>query len=297
MAPIRIPGVTYAPAPRAEEHASVLEWNPSWVVLHDTGNNTSNRLGEASYAHTRTDDMDKWTSAHAYTDGGGITGSLRLDRQAWAAKATGNRKGLHIEMCRTAAGVSAATRAVTAPLVRQLCQMAGIPMVKLTPAELRAGKKGVVGHLDFTLAGMDKNDHQDPGPSFPWAEFMALVTNEEEDVQLSEPLGQPLFVGDPDYPAPWMAGTVGQMLAYTRQDAHYARYAAARSATEVVALRHVIDTLAGVINSGGGSVDTAGILAGLDERLAAFAEEQAAEMRDAVADLGEGGAAQVRADA
>lgn len=52
-------------------------------------------------------------------------------------------------------------------------------------------------------------------------------------------------------------------------------------------------TLATAITDAGGSVDTAAILAGVDERLAVLAAEQ----RDAVADLGEGGAAQVRADA
>lgn len=61
----------------------------------------------------------------------------------------------------------------------------------------------------------------------------------------------------------------------------------------VVALTEIVKTLGQVIEGGGGSVDTAAILAGVDERLAKLALEQ----RDAVADLGEGGAAQVRADA
>lgn len=62
---------------------------------------------------------------------------------------------------------------------------------------------------------------------------------------------------------------------------------------EQAAMRVVIDALAAAVQAGGGSVDTAAILAGVDVRLAALAAEQ----RDAVADLGEGGAAQVRADA
>lgn len=56
---------------------------------------------------------------------------------------------------------------------------------------------------------------------------------------------------------------------------------------ELIALRTVIEHM------GRGSVDTAEILAGVDERLAPLK----AEIRDAIADLGEGGAAQVRADA
>lgn len=66
---------------------------------------------------------------------------------------------------------------------------------------------------------------------------------------------------------------------------------------QVTALRSVVDALAAVITKGGGTVDTAAILAGVDARLAALDVRQTAELRDAVADLGEGGAAQVRADA
>jgi hypothetical protein len=51
-------------------------------------------------------------------------------------------------------------------------------------------------------------------------------------------------------------------------------------------------TLANAINDAGGSLDTAALLEALDARL----DELAREQRDAVADLGEGGAAQVRAD-
>jgi hypothetical protein len=61
----------------------------------------------------------------------------------------------------------------------------------------------------------------------------------------------------------------------------------------VTELTAVLDVVAASILAGGGSVDTAAILAGVDERLEALARET----RDAVADLGEGGATQVRADA
>lgn len=63
-------------------------------------------------------------------------------------------------------------------------------------------------------------------------------------------------------------------------------------AAQVAALTTVVQQLAAAIAAGGGTVDTAAILAGVDARLAALANET----RDAVADLGEGGAAQVRAD-
>lgn len=88
-------------------------------------------------------------------------------------------------------------------------------------------------------------------------------------------------------------GTVGAALQYILENGHYARLFARRAAAEATALRTVVEHLSEVLRGGGGSVDTAAILAGVDERLAKLALEQ----RDAVADLGEGGAAQVRADA
>lgn len=57
--------------------------------------------------------------------------------------------------------------------------------------------------------------------------------------------------------------------------------------SQVAAMRTVLET----VLAQGGNVDTATILTAMDEKLEALAQEQ----RDAVADLGEGGAAQVRA--
>lgn len=60
-------------------------------------------------------------------------------------------------------------------------------------------------------------------------------------------------------------------------------------AAQVTAMRTILDT----VLAQGGNVDTATILTAMDTKLEALAQEQ----RDAVADLGEGGASQVRADA
>lgn len=59
------------------------------------------------------------------------------------------------------------------------------------------------------------------------------------------------------------------------------------------ALTTAFTALAGAITDAGGDVDVAALMAYIDERLSILAAEQ----RDAVADLGEGGAAQVRGDA
>lgn len=46
-------------------------------------------------------------------------------------------------------------------------QARGIPLVKLTPQQYRAGHRGVIGHRDHTV-GYSDGTHWDPGPRFPW---------------------------------------------------------------------------------------------------------------------------------
>ena len=61
-----------------------------------------------------------------------------------------------------------------ARLVRQLCLAYGIPMRKLTPAQIRAGQKGICGHADMRDAFPGSTSHWDPG-AFPWGRFIGLV--------------------------------------------------------------------------------------------------------------------------
>lgn len=46
-------------------------------------------------------------------------------------------------------------------------QADGFPLDRLTVAQLRAGARGICGHVDVTYAWR-QTDHTDPGPSFPW---------------------------------------------------------------------------------------------------------------------------------
>lgn len=59
-----------------------------------------------------------------------------------------------------------------------------IPLVKLSPAEVRAGRAGVIGHNDWTV-GMKDGSHWDPGPGFPWDVVLARAQ------QLASGLGAP----------------------------------------------------------------------------------------------------------
>lgn len=187
--PTRLPGITYAQLPVTTGHAAALSLPPRLVVIHDTSNDAT-AAQEAAYAARRS--LDGATSAHFYVDGTGPLGSLPLTRQAWAAYSYANRYGWHIEMCGYNAGtkhaVPAATIGLTAVLVRQLCELGGIPAVKLSPAEVADGKRGICGHRDITI-GLGVGDHDDPGPDFDWPAFIAAVNG--DDVEQTDKLAYP----------------------------------------------------------------------------------------------------------
>jgi N-acetyl-anhydromuramyl-L-alanine amidase AmpD len=49
-----------------------------------------------------------------------------------------------------------------------------VPIVRLTNDQLLAGDVGFVGHHQVSEV-YHKSDHTDPGPNFPWAEFLGMV--------------------------------------------------------------------------------------------------------------------------
>lgn len=73
-----------------------------------------------------------------------------------------------------------------AVLTAEKCLQHKIPVVKINDQDLREGKRGICGHIDVSLA-FKQSTHWDPGPYFPWAQFMeyvraayAALTQEEE---------------------------------------------------------------------------------------------------------------------
>jgi hypothetical protein len=83
-----------------------------------------------------------------------FTGFAAWPRSEWLA---------HDTMLRLGAGIA-----------REWCARYGIPAVKLTPAQVGADMSGVMGHWDWTLGKRD-GTHTDPGPNFPWPDFMSYV--------------------------------------------------------------------------------------------------------------------------
>lgn len=207
-----IPGIAYGPAPRAQSQAGALATPPPFVVVHATDNPTSNARGEANYAATRTDNSSNWTSCHAYVDASGPLGSLPLHLRAWSAYAWANAHGWHIEMCGVSGRVPLDVQRNGAALVRQLCQLGGIPMVHRDGAAVRAyhdgragAQGGVTGHQDITAANFDGNNHTDPGFSLAdWDRFMSWVTSGNTPSTAGDDMGQQILVAD-STGAVWLA--------------------------------------------------------------------------------------------
>ena len=73
----------------------------------------------------------------------------------------------------------------SARITAEWCRKYSIPPVHLTVAQLKAGRKGFVGHVDVSNA-YHQSDHDDPGPNFPWDYYLGLVrANLEEDEDMT----------------------------------------------------------------------------------------------------------------
>lgn len=155
---------------------------PRVIVIHTTEGHEHFDAAEDGALHNqrRTDG----TSAHYFHDPNSTVQGVHTRDQAHTARRNGNRIGIHHECCGRAGQTDkqwddANSNAIIRNAAKQSVRDAkkyGIPPVKLTPAQVRAGAKGFCGHVDITYAyPEDDGDHTDPGPRFPWAEFLALV--------------------------------------------------------------------------------------------------------------------------
>lgn len=124
-------------------------------------------------------------SAHACIDNDSIVLCLPPSATAFAAPGC-NADGYQIELAgragQGAAGwadaYSQAELRLAAAHARSIAQSAGIPLVHLTDAQLAAGAAGFVGH-DQVSRVYNRSDHTDPGPTFPWDQYMSLVRQDD----------------------------------------------------------------------------------------------------------------------
>ena len=138
-------------------------------------------------------------SAHACVDEDSVVVCLPPSAVAFAAPGC-NADGYQVEHAGYARqspeewgdAASLSMLRLSAAHTRAIAQQLGIPLRHLSDAELANGESGFVGH-DQVSRVYKKSDHTDPGVSFPWAYYMALVNGsdtitepehkEEEDMQ------------------------------------------------------------------------------------------------------------------
>ena len=121
-------------------------------------------------------------SAHYCVDEDSIVQSVRDEDLAWHAGPV-NAFSLGIEHSgyarqNPAEWQDSSSRSIlwrSAKLVSGLMRKYGIELTRPTPEKLRLGTAtGLCGHVDVTDAFGGKG-HRDPGPSFPWPHYLALV--------------------------------------------------------------------------------------------------------------------------
>jgi len=133
-------------------------------------------------------------SAHYCIDAIEVVQSVPENVVAWAAPGA-NKRGIHLEHAGYASqnpaawddDYSNAVLARSAELAADICRRYLIPIVRLGPADLRVGLRGLCGHVDVTNAFNDGHGHTDPGPAFPWDRYLALIGPPPAPPELEEP--------------------------------------------------------------------------------------------------------------
>ncbi len=120
-------------------------------------------------------------SAHYCIDATEVVGCVHERDVAWAAPGA-NGNGIQLEHAGFAAqgaadwadAYSEQVLARSAALCAEICKRHSIPVVKLTVPEVKAGRRGICGHIEVTRA-FNRSTHTDPGAHFPWGRYLELV--------------------------------------------------------------------------------------------------------------------------
>lgn len=123
-------------------------------------------------------------SAHYVVDNDSVTQCVREQSVAWHASQA-NSFSIGIELAGSANQTPAqwadpyslAVLDRGAQLVADICLRHDIPICRLTPDQLKAGRGGIVGHIDVTNAYNGGKGHYDPGKHFDWLGFIELVAH------------------------------------------------------------------------------------------------------------------------
>ncbi len=156
------------------------------IVIHDTEGSSNSESAEdgARYNQTRTDG----TSAHYFHDSNSTVQGVRTEDESHCAREQGNNRGIHHELCAKASWSKAQWLSPDygLPMLRIVAKQCArdakkwnIPVRKLNVGQVADGVKGFCGHVEITYAfPQDNGTHTDPGPNFPWPQFLDMVRAE-----------------------------------------------------------------------------------------------------------------------
>lgn len=150
------------------------------IVMHvmesPEGTNTAENVGH--YLQT----IQRPASAHIGVDSDSIVQYVHDNDVAYGAPGV-NRDGIHVEMAGKASQTADEWQDAydilmldrAADAVAQYCAKYLIPAEHLSLADLKAGKKGIIGHWDATQVYKPNAGHTDPGLNFPYQFFIDRV--------------------------------------------------------------------------------------------------------------------------
>lgn len=152
-----------------------------WIVIHTMETMCKPRVARAIAGWFAGPNAPQ-ASAHYCVDPGEVIQCVADHDIAWHCGSPGNAQTIGIELAGRAAMTATdwsqpnqqAMLRRAAALVAGLCAEHNIEPQRCDRSALRAGVGGLAGHNDVRLA-WGGTTHTDPGPSFPWKSFVALV--------------------------------------------------------------------------------------------------------------------------
>jgi hypothetical protein len=165
---------------------------PTLVAIHtNEGPNPADVFPDRTAENLARWMNDQEVSYHKVVDDDSVVNYVSDGRYSWSLR-SGNRRSLNLCLM----GYSRFTHdewlrhlsmlKLAAAEVREWCDKYGIPIRKLSPADVGRDQSGICGHVDWTLGKKDGN-HTDPGEGFPWDVFISFVKGQENpDMPLTQ---------------------------------------------------------------------------------------------------------------
>jgi N-acetylmuramoyl-L-alanine amidase len=193
---------------------------PTRIVVHATVSPTKRGGARDTAAYFRSEAPGG--SAHLAVDPFETVRSAHDNVICWGAPP--NPNSLHIEFCDPQAGNPDRWHDPDhqqmlrrgAVDVAAWCTHYKLPIVRTGPAALLKGAHGIAGHVDVSQA-WHQSDHSDPGPDFPWAQFLGMVVAAAHPKTPKSPAPKPkprTFADGGDMFQPFMIQVKGDAAIY-----------------------------------------------------------------------------------